>query len=235
VLRPSRRTGTLCCLAPGNRLVGPTHPTQTGGHAHSEYVYIYRSGTGNIFKIGKATDVAKRVRAHTTGNPEPLTEFAIIETEEASKCETYLHHRLRSRRSTRSSATEFFEVDPDELPVLIEDARHYVRELLPAFAEAERLGDAWCDDRVLVPSEDVLATYRELLEVCETHDTLGFQREFLKARLKIAVGTASGIERVADWRAVTRQRLDGELLRRDRRDIYDKYQRQTRFRRFNLL
>lgn len=216
-----------------SRLAQPAQ--RNGRHAYSEYVYIYRSGSGNIFKIGKATDVAKRVKAHTTGNPKPLTEFAVIETEEASKCETYLHHRLRARRSTRSSATEFFEVDPDELNVLIDDARHYVRDVLPALAEAERLADERCDDRVLIPGEDVLATYRELVDVRQAHDTLGYRREFLEAGLKIAIGTASGIERVADWREVTQQRLDGDLLRRERPDIHDKYLRETRFRRFNLL
>ena len=70
------------------------------------FVYIYRSGEGNVFKIGKATDVGKRIKAHTTGNPEPLAEFDLIETEHHSQCETYLHHRLRSRRSSRSDATE---------------------------------------------------------------------------------------------------------------------------------
>jgi excinuclease UvrABC nuclease subunit len=47
------------------------------------YVYIYRSGDGNVFKIGKAKDIANRIRAHATGNPEPLTEFDVIESEHA--------------------------------------------------------------------------------------------------------------------------------------------------------
>ena len=48
-------------------------------------VYIYRSGAGDVFKIGKSVDHDKRVKALATGNPEPLTEFAIIETEHASQ------------------------------------------------------------------------------------------------------------------------------------------------------
>src|SRR5205085_2109998 len=140
------------------------------------------------------------------------------ETEDAFKCETYLHHRLRSRRSTRSDATEFFEVDPDELSSLIEDARHYANEVLPAVAEAERLGGVCGDERVLAPTKDTLRAYRELLAVREEHDTLGYRREFLEAKLKLAVGMASGIERVADWSAVTQQRLDVDLLRHERPD-----------------
>jgi predicted GIY-YIG superfamily endonuclease len=100
------------------------------------YVYIYRSGVGNVFKIGRSSDVARRIRTHATGNPERLTEFAVIETEYASKCETYLHHRLRSKRSTHSDGNEWFEVDPDELDAVVADARHYADEILPMIAEA---------------------------------------------------------------------------------------------------
>jgi excinuclease UvrABC nuclease subunit len=42
------------------------------------YVYIYRSGEGNVFKIGKASDLDKRVRTLVTGNLEPLTQFDLI-------------------------------------------------------------------------------------------------------------------------------------------------------------
>jgi hypothetical protein len=30
------------------------------------HVYIYRSGHGNVFKIGKATDLEKRLKAHAS-------------------------------------------------------------------------------------------------------------------------------------------------------------------------
>ncbi len=52
------------------------------------YIYIYRSGEGNVFKIGKASDFDKRVRTLATGNPEQLTQFDLIETDHASQCET---------------------------------------------------------------------------------------------------------------------------------------------------
>lgn len=41
------------------------------------YVYIYRSGEGNIFKIGRSIDYDRRVKAHATGNSEPLTQFVL--------------------------------------------------------------------------------------------------------------------------------------------------------------
>ena len=139
----------------------------------SAYVYIYRSGDSNVFKIGRATDLERRLRTHATGNPEPLTRFDVIETERASKCETYLHHRLRSKRSRRGDGTEWFEVDPEELAPIIEDARHYAKEVLPRIEEAERLTEEPCDDRILPPSGGVLETYRALIEVREKYDPSG--------------------------------------------------------------
>jgi predicted GIY-YIG superfamily endonuclease len=198
-------------------------------------VYIYRSGEGNVFKIGRTTDVARRLKTHATGNPEPLTEFAVIETEYASQCETYLHHRLRTKRSTRSEATEFFEVDPEELAALVEDARHYADEVLLMIAEADRLSEQECDDRILQPSDGVMETYRALVKVREDYDTLGFQKDRLEAELKLAIGTASGIEQVADWKTVLSHRLDTDRLEAERPDVYSTFLGEARSRRFILL
>lgn len=198
-------------------------------------VYVYRSGESNIFKIGRATDLDRRIKTHATGNPEPLTEFAVIETQYASQCETYLHHRLRSKRSTRSEATEFFEVDPDELAALVEDARRYGTEVLPKLAEAERLAGGECDERVLPASEMALELYRQLVRVREEYDTLGFEKTRLEAELKLLIGATSGIDRIADWRVVFSQRFDNELFKQEHPDLYEHYSREARYRRFNLL
>lgn len=199
------------------------------------FVYIYRSGDADVFKIGKAKDVGRRIKTHVTGNPEPLTEFDVIESEHYVQCETYLHHRLRSKRSTRSEGTEWFEVDPDELRTMIADARHYAEEVVPMIAECELLAAQECEDRVLQPTESVMETYRALVLVREQHDTLGFERDYLEAQLKRIIGTASGIERVADWKTVVSHRLDGERLKDERPDVYTAFLSESRSRRFMLL
>jgi Meiotically Up-regulated Gene 113 (MUG113) protein len=67
------------------------------------YVYILRSGSENLFKIGRTDrDVDARIRQLATGNPHRLTKFDCIETEHDSLCETYLHRILRSRKSLAS-------------------------------------------------------------------------------------------------------------------------------------
>lgn len=198
-------------------------------------VYIYRSGEGNVFKIGRATDLARRLKTHATGNPEPLTEFAVIETEHPSQCETYLHHRLRTKRSTRSEGNEWFEVDPDELAALVEDARHYADEVLLMIAEAERLSEEVCEERILQPTDGVLETYRALVDVRERYDTLGFEKDRLEAELKLVIGTALGIEGIAGWKTVASRKFDTDLFKSERPDLYPSFLRESRSRRFILL
>jgi predicted GIY-YIG superfamily endonuclease len=198
-------------------------------------VYIYRSGERNVFKIGRATDLARRLKTHATGNPEPLTEFDVIETEHAVQCETYMHHRLRSKQYRRGEGKEWFEVDPDELAQVISDARHYLAEMLPAIAEAGLLSAQACEDRVLQPTDGVMETYRALVLVREKHDTLGFEKDYLEAQLKKIIGTATGIDRVADWKTIHSHRLDGDLLKQEQPHIFDTYYRETHYRRFDLL
>lgn len=198
-------------------------------------VYIYRSGEGNVFKVGKSIDLARRLKTHATGNPEPLTEFAVIETEHFAKCETYLKHRLRTKRHARGEGTEWFEVDPDELAALVEDARHFADEVLPMLVEAERLAEQACDDRILPASDGVIETYRALVRVRENYDTLGYEKERLEAQLKLVIGRASGIERVADWKTVLSHRIDSDRLKIERPDVYGAFLAETRSRRFILL
>lgn len=199
------------------------------------YVYIYRSGKGNVFKIGKATDLGKRLKALATGNPEPLTQFDVIETEHPCQCETYLHHRLRSKKSTRSEANEFFELDPDELAELILAARHYANEVLPRIAAAELLSQEECDDRILQPSDAEWEMYRALVVVREQYETLEFEKDRLEAELKLAIGSAAGMARVANWKMVSTHRLDADAFSREQPELYQAYMRETRSRRFILL
>jgi hypothetical protein len=84
------------------------------------YVYIYRSGHGSIFKIGRTTDFEERLKTHATVEPEPLTEFGVIQTERASQWENYTHV-LRTKLCTRSDATVRFEAGADARTEVVAD------------------------------------------------------------------------------------------------------------------
>jgi len=199
------------------------------------FVYVYRSGDTNSFKVGKAIDLARRKKALVTGNPEPLVEFDVIETEHASQVETYLHHRLRSKKSALSEGNEWFDVDPDELREVIRDARNYAEEVLPMLAEAELLADAECEDRVLEPTISDLDIYRELIGARERYETLEYDVKRLEAQLKLAIGKASGMQRVANWKAVTSHRFDTDRFSQAHPELYDSFVEESRSRRFILL
>lgn len=124
---------------------------------------------------------------------------------------------------------------PDELNATIDDARHYAEDILPLIAEADRLSELTCEDRILQPSEDIMRTYHELVSVRERCDTSGFEKDHLEAQLKVRINTASGIDRVADWRSTVMHRVDTERLKTDRPDIYTAFLAEARSRRFNLL
>ena len=154
-------------------------------------VYVLRHGEDNLFKIGRAADLEKRMKHLATGNPHPLTLYAQIETEHAPDCAAYLHHRLQSKRSTRSDATEFFEVECGHLDEVIAEARAHNDEFLPKKKAAERLADQQSDERMLEPSEAERELYRRLLEVREQRDTLNFECVQLETELKLVIGTAA--------------------------------------------
>lgn len=200
------------------------------------YVYILQSGDDNLFKIGRTEhDVESRIRQLSTGNPHPLTAFDVIETDYASKCESFLHNRLQAKRSRRSEAREFFELDPDELREAITLARAYVENDCPRHAEAERLSEAACEDRVVEPSQEALALYLRLLEVRADHDSLSHEKERLETDLKLLIGTASELSGLATWKAATQHRFDTESFERDEPDLYARYLHEIRSRRFVLL
>jgi hypothetical protein len=200
------------------------------------FVYILRSGDEHLFKIGRTSGaVEARHRQLSTGNPHPLTPFDVIETDYASDCETYLHHRLRSKRSGRSDATEFFELDPTELAEVIRDARDFVADVLPKRAEAERLGNEQSDGRILQPGDDEWETYRRLLDVRQAEDVLGYDRERLENELKLAIGRAAGLANMATWKTQSARRFDEAAFKTEDPGVYERFVRETRYRVFRLL
>src|SRR5262249_19627675 len=150
-------------------------------------VYVLRSGDDNLFKIGRATDLEKRMKHLATGNPHPLTPYAVIETEHPAACEAFMHHLVQSRRSTRSDAQEFFDLDPGELNSLVQAAQLFGAEFLPMKSEAEQLAEQPSDDRVLEASAAQQEIYRKLLELRQARDKLNFECERLEIELKLAI------------------------------------------------
>lgn len=197
------------------------------------FLYVLRHGDSNLFKIGRTVDLARRLKQLATGNPDRLTLFASIETEDAAAGETYLLHRLRSRRSRRSDATEFVEIPPGELETMIEDTRAFLEAFIPKQREVERLAGYQTDGRVVLPNQGQWESYRALLDVREDIDSLTLKRKRLEVELKLAIGSAAELKGIATWASHSFVRFDKESLRLCQPETYDlfvveEYRRQFR-------
>jgi hypothetical protein len=198
------------------------------------FVYILKSGDEDLFKIGRTRrDVEARIRQLSTGNPHPLTVFDVIETDYDSDCETFLHGRLRAKRLA-GDAREFFAISADELGEAISDAREFMEEFAPRQREAERLAKEESDGRVLQPGDAEWDTYRRLVEVRVAETALKLDRVRLETELKLAIGTAAGLERIATWRTQSTRTLDEARLKIAEPTLYESFLRESRSRVFRL-
>lgn len=159
----------------------------------------------------------------------------MLETDNASQVETYLHHRLRSEKLAESEGNEWFRLDPDELRDVLRDARRYADEVLPMIENADLLAEAECDDRVLEPTRADWDLYRDLVGVREKYETLEHDMRRLEAQLKLVIGTASGMQRVASWKMVASHRFDSSSFAQAHPGLYRSFLLETRSRRFTLL
>lgn len=200
------------------------------------YTYVLRHGDENLFKVGMTKgEIDARMKSLVTGNPHALTEYARIETDHPAKVEGYLQGLLRTKRSRRSEATEFYEVEPTDLDAAIQDARDFAEHDIPQEAEVERLAAERCTDQLVTPCDDDWSTYEQLLAARERHDAATHAKNRLEWRLKLTIGTASALDGIATWKTMTRQGLDTEAFKHAHPELYDQYQRETYFRRFDLL
>ena len=200
------------------------------------YVYILRSGSENLFKIGRTDrDVDARIRQLATGNPYRLTKFDVIETEHDLLCETYLHKILRSRRSIASGAREFFTITPEDMKSKIREAREFLAEFVGKQEEADRLSEQETDGVLLKPGDPEWSIYRELLGAREEEDGYHYQRLLLENKLKIAIGKSDGLDGIATWKIQERDRLDQAALKSEQPDIFRMYSKTSRTRVLRLM
>jgi len=199
------------------------------------FVYILRSGSENLFKIGRTDgDVDARIRQLATGNPCRLTKFDVIETEHDSLCETYLHRSLRSRRSLASEAREFFAITSEELRSVICDAREFLAEFVPKQLEAERLAKEQSNGILLKPGHREWEIYRRLLDIRENQDSLKLERALLENQLKLVIGKADGLEQIATWKSHDVKTFDEAAFKLAEPKLFEAFLRASLQRRFLL-
>ncbi len=200
------------------------------------FVYILRSGDEDLFKIGRTRgDLHARIKHLSTGNPHRLALFDHIETQYETVCETYLHRRLRSKRSAEGDAREFFAVTPAELNDAVRDAREFLEEFVPKQREADRLAKEESDGHLMTPGQQEWDLYRRLLAVREGEYSLSLDRALLENQLKLVMGKADGLERIATWRTQEVRKFDETAFRLAEPKLFNAFVHASRVRRFRLL
>lgn len=73
--------------------------------------YIYLVQAGGRYKIGKATDVAKRIKSLQTGSAEAIRLIHSIPTQRVELAEKQLHARFKAKRERG----EWFDLDAEDV------------------------------------------------------------------------------------------------------------------------
>ncbi len=146
-----------------------------------------------------------------------------IAQQDEDEWEAYLHKRLRSKRSRGSSAQEFFEITPEALKAVIQEARDFLPSFLETREAADSLADEQSTDRIVAPSSDDAALYQRLLEVREQEDRCHYERLHLQNKLKVVIGTAAGLEGMISWKTLTKQKFDQAAFRKGQPELYQAY------------
>jgi Meiotically Up-regulated Gene 113 (MUG113) protein len=199
------------------------------------FVYVLRSGEEQLFKIGRTRgDLQARIRQLATGNPHRLTLFDHIETEYEAVCETYLHRRLRSKRSGEGDAREFFALTPTDVADALRDARDFLAEFVPKQQEAERLAREESDGVLLKPSQKEWELYRRLLEIRENEYSLNLDRALVENQLKLVIGKADGLEQIATWKSHEVKRFDEAGFKLAEPKLFEAFVRASFQRKFRI-
>ena len=199
------------------------------------FVYVLRNGHEDLFKIGRTRgELQARIRQLATGNPHQLTLFDHIETEYEVDCETFLHRSLRSKRAGEGEAREFFALSPSEVRDAIREARGYLAESVPKRRETERLARETSDGVLLKPGDQEWEWYWRLVNVREDEDSLRLDRVLLENQLKLVIGRADGLDRLATWKSETVKRIDEAAFKLAEPQLFEKFLRTSVRRAFRL-
>jgi Meiotically up-regulated gene 113 len=204
-------------------------------------VYAFRNGGQNEFKFGRTTNLERRRRTLQTGSPRPLILFDHIETGEAKDGEDFILRRLATQRLIG----EFFAVTADEASAAMDACRIFLERELPILrAERERVAELAAVEsgsEMLPSSEDLLDKYRALLLLRARKkllridiDRIEADEQRLETAIKLAIGTAKGIEGIATWETgESRRMFNAEFLKAANPELYELYSTkfdQARFR-----
>lgn len=193
------------------------------------YVYGFRHGGKDLFKIGQTTMTPdKRRPGLQTGCSDKLVLFDAIETDEYKALEKYIKEVWADRRST-DGGKEIYHLTEEEAAQLFTRCRVWVVEELPKLRRLEQL-ESVDPEATVLPRDQAAEQLRDqwikLRDEEQRHrrayEQAVAERVRVENELKLAIGSHAGIDGVATWEtAVKSRRISAELILAREPDLYD--------------
>ena len=108
----------------------------------------------------------------------------------------------------------------------IAECRNYFAEFVPLQRDVEAIGKQSEDGKWLSAGPEERETSAQLANAMERQLECEWQIEVLQNRLKLAIGTAAGIEGLVSWQTnEPSDCFDLERFKEEHRDLFDEYQK----------
>lgn len=97
-----------------NQITNCQFGSQPRKNARDGIVYVIRAGQTNLYKIGRTTNIDRRLRQLQTMNSQQLSVVKLIQCHDAIAVETTLHQKYKSYRRQG----EWFELDESVIKLM---------------------------------------------------------------------------------------------------------------------
>ena len=184
-------------------------------------VYFFKVGDKELFKIGKTTaDPEKRLKAVSTGSAYPLEIFKLIEHEEHSKLEVFLHKFFKEDRAENG---EFFFIPLSDFDNRVENALQAFEELQNELNTIEKFKNIKNNDIIIEESQEANKIYDELITINLKIKDFKEKQEELENKLRLIIGENEGIKDIATWKTQSREQFDKKRYEEEHPEEYLKY------------
>ena len=144
-----------------------------------------------------------------------------IETEEPADCESFLLHYFESRCVDREKKT--FRFGADEVANVVKVAEGFSRRFLPLQNAVEQLKHQASNNRFLPAEQRQRDLCHQIHILREEEFRVSKRRELLENELKVAIGTAAGIQGLATWRSHEQDSFNRERFKAEHPDMFRAY------------
>lgn len=199
------------------------------------FVYIFKTGPRQ-YKIGRTkTNIERRRKELSTGNPNSIELFDYIETEHDSKVEKYLQNKFFEYICETGDSTEHYEITPELLKEGLEEARKFLEGYLPVLEQSEKLSKCKETTDSKPASDEATILYKKLLNIRGKAAILKFEQEYLENKLKVFIGDSDGIDDMITWKVQISTRFDTTGFKNEYPELAEKFSIESKSRVFKIL